>query len=188
MERGSTSDSSLNKRLCSSHALQGLFVHVMFSCCQHLRGRRRPRSRPGRQPEGRNLEGAARGKRGLELGGVDLVHGGEVGDVGQVDRGLDDIGKGGAGSGQQGSTLARDCWAWASTPSGIVAGRGVDGPAGRTGTPCCRPGYRGNTGRWRPVRYRKTRRSCSCFSPYDQIESVSAAFAPGGTIRSEHRA
>ena len=52
--------------------------------------------------KGGNLESAARGERGLELGGVDLVHGGEVGDVGQVDRGLDDIGKGGAGSGQQG--------------------------------------------------------------------------------------
>ena len=51
--------------------------------------------------KGGNLEGAARGERGLKLGGVDLVHGGEVGDVGQVDRGLDDIGKGSAGSGQQ---------------------------------------------------------------------------------------
>lgn len=30
-----------------------VFLHVMFSCCQHLRGRRRPRSRPDRQPEGR---------------------------------------------------------------------------------------------------------------------------------------
>ena len=31
--------------------------------------------------KGGNLEGAARGERGLELRGVDLVHGGEVGDV-----------------------------------------------------------------------------------------------------------
>ena len=31
--------------------------------------------------KGGNLEGAARGERGLKLGGVDLVHGGEVGDV-----------------------------------------------------------------------------------------------------------
>ena len=45
-----------------------------------------------------NLESTARGERSLELGGVDLVHGSEVGNVGQVDRGLNDIGKGGAGS------------------------------------------------------------------------------------------
>ncbi len=62
-----------------------------------------------------NLESAARGERSLELGSVDLVHGSEVGDVGQVDRSLDDIGKGGAGSGQQGLCLLytspspRDC-------------------------------------------------------------------------------
>lgn len=47
--------------------------------------------------KGGNLESAARGERSLELGGVNLVHGGKVGDVGQVDRGLDDIGKRGAG-------------------------------------------------------------------------------------------
>lgn len=57
--------------------------------------------------KGSNLEGAARGEQGLELGGVDLVHGGEVGDVGQVDRSLDDIGKGGAGSGQQGLDVSK---------------------------------------------------------------------------------
>ena len=33
--------------------------------------------------KGGNLESAARGERSLELGGVDLVHGSEVGDVGQ---------------------------------------------------------------------------------------------------------
>ena len=66
--------------------------------------------------KGGNLESAARGERGLELGGVNLVHGSEVGDVGQVDRGLDDIGKGGAGAVSRASTLARDCLAWASTP------------------------------------------------------------------------
>ena len=32
-----------------------------------------------------NLESAARGERGLELGGVDLVHGGKVGDVASCD-------------------------------------------------------------------------------------------------------
>ena len=33
--------------------------------------------------KGGNLESAARGERGLELGGVDLVHGSEVGNVGR---------------------------------------------------------------------------------------------------------
>ncbi len=143
--------------------------------------------------KGGNLEGAARGERGLKLGGVDLVHGGEVGNVGQVDRGLDDIGKGSAGSGQQGLDVGEGLLGLTSPSSRPrrprASCRSRDRcPAGRTGTPCCRPGCRGNTDRWLRVRYRKTRRSCSCFSPYDQIESVSAAFTPGGTIRSEHRA
>lgn len=76
--------------------------------------------------KGGNLEGAARGERGLELGGVDLVHGGEVGDVGQVDRGLDDIGKGSAGSGQQGLNVGEGLLGLGLDALGHLAGRGID--------------------------------------------------------------
>ena len=55
-----------------------------------------------------NLESAARGERGLELGGVDLVHGGEVGDVGQV---LTTSAKVAPAAVSRASTLARDCLA-----------------------------------------------------------------------------
>ena len=73
-----------------------------------------------------NLESAARGERGLELGGVDLVHGGEVGNVSQVDCGLDDIGKGGAGSGQQGLDVSKGLLSLGLDTLGQLAGCGID--------------------------------------------------------------
>ena len=76
--------------------------------------------------KGGNLESAARGERSLELGSVDLVHGSEVGDVGQVDRGLDDIGKGGAGSGQQSLDVSKGLLGLGLDALGHLAGCGVD--------------------------------------------------------------
>ena len=90
----------------------------MFSCGQRLRERRRR--------TGGNLESATRGERGLELGGVDLVHGSEVGNVGQVDRGLDDIGKGGTGSGQQGLDVGKGLLGLGLDALGHLASCGVD--------------------------------------------------------------
>lgn len=71
-------------------------------------------------------ESAARGERSLELGGVDLVHGSEVGNVGQIDRGLNDIGKGGAGSGQQGLDVSKGLLSTGLDALGHLAGCGVD--------------------------------------------------------------
>lgn len=95
--------------------------------------------------KGGNLEGAARGERGLELGGVDLVHGGEVGDVGQVDRGLDDIGKGSAGSGQQGLDVGEGLLSLGLDASGIlpVAGSMPSWPDRNTMLPVWIPGEYG---------------------------------------------
>ena len=76
--------------------------------------------------KGGNLESAARGERSLELGGVNLVHGGKVGDVGQVDRGLDDIGKRGAGSGQQSLDVGEGLLGLGLDTLGQLAGRGID--------------------------------------------------------------
>lgn len=95
--------------------------------------------------KGGNLESAARGERSLELGGVDLVHGSEVGNVGQIDRGLNDIGKGGAGSGQQGLNVSKGLLSLASTPSGIlpVAGSMPSWPDRNTMLPVWMPGEYG---------------------------------------------
>ena len=92
-----------------------------------------------------NLEGAARGEGGLELGGVDLVHGSEVGNVGQVDRGLDDIGKGGAGSGQQGLNVSKGLLSLGLDASGIlpVAGSIPSWPDRNTMLPVLMPGEYG---------------------------------------------
>lgn len=73
-----------------------------------------------------NLESAARGERGLKLGGINLVHGGKVGDVSQVDRGLDDIGKRSAGSGQQGFDVGEGLLGLGLDALGQLAGRGID--------------------------------------------------------------
>ena len=93
--------------------------------------------------KGGNLEGAARGERGLELRGVDLVHGGEVGDVGQVDRGLDDIGKGGAGSGQQGLDVGEGLLGLGLDALGQLAGSMPSWPDRNTMLPVWMPGEYG---------------------------------------------
>lgn len=92
-----------------------------------------------------NLESAACGERGLELGGINLVHGGKVGDVGQVDRGLDDIGKGGAGGSQQGFDVSKGLLSLGLDASGSlpVAGSMPSWPDRNTMLPVWMPGEYG---------------------------------------------
>lgn len=128
----------------AAHARCRVFLHVMFSCCQRLRERRRPQSRPDRQPEERQP-----GKRCVRgTGPRTWRHKSRSRRQSRRCRPgrpcLDDIGKGGAGGSQQGFDVSKGLLSLGLDASGSlpVAGRC---PAGRTGTPCCRSGCRGNT-------------------------------------------
>ena len=137
--------------------------------------------------KGGNLEGAARGERSLELGGVDLVHGGKVGDVGQVDRGLDDIGKRGAGSGQQGLDVGEGLLGLSLDASGSlpVAGSMPSWPDRNTMLPVWIPGEYG------PMAAGALSEETTLLLMLFSLQAKgngSAAFIPGGTVRSECRA
>lgn len=55
--------------------------------------------------QGGGLDAGARGERRDERAGIDLVHGGEIGEIGQKDRGLGDVLKPEAGGGEDGADV-----------------------------------------------------------------------------------